>query len=618
MHRYPTDWPGEGPIDLGVHDLPHASSTTEWWYIHSHIQVADGRDFSLFASFFRICKGRDESTQEPVYAHSMTWALSDPQAGKYYPLSYVDPDAPKMGIERIKRGEGTKDDRLRRALREILELGHVPYPDQLFPREVYVGKRQLELDFGGQRFIKIGDSQYKLDLYHDHFYTGCELILELEKAPVRHGNRGVVKGTAGENMFYYFIPRCRVTGELIVNGVRCPVVKGHAWYDHEFGAPPTTNTASSAHQAPSNLVLSTKAGTSTSANRSGKTESGSHDAASTAAQTPPTREDVAWNWISVQLDNGAEISAYALFDRMKGDQDVGSFCVYIAPNGQSQTVTEFELVALNSWRSTRTFNEYPTQWTLKVPAWDCDIQAKASHNDQEFITLISKPAFWEGRISATGSCFGETVQGIGFLERSGFHDIDNLDDFFKAVSKETRQSVSRLLPLEPTYKQTRDLIADDTRDDLMEGVDPKYIAKYSTHPVREITDRGGKAWRSYAALACCDVVGGDSREYVHWLAMPELMHVGSLIVDDVQDKSTWRRGGKSCHVIYGEAVAINAGTACYFMGQKILVQGKKNERCPKSPYLRLLFSSPTRRTCRSSPRYCRSSCAFDGICGRNG
>ena len=54
--------------------------------------------------------------------------------------------------------------------------------------------------------------------------------------------------------------------------------------------------------------------------------------------------------------------------------------------------------------------------------------------------------------------------------------------------------------------------------------------------------------------------------------MPELMHVGSLIIDDVQDKSDWRRGGKTTHLIYGEPLAINAGTACYFMGQKLLLQ----------------------------------------------
>src|SRR5207237_565922 len=47
-------------------------------------------------------------------------------------------------------------------------------------------------------------------------------------------------------------------------------------------------------------------------------------------------------------------------------------------------------------------------------------------------------------------------------------------------------------------------------------------------------------------------------------------HVGSLIVDDVQDRSEVRRGKPAAHVIYGDAIAINAGTACYFMGHGLL------------------------------------------------
>jgi geranylgeranyl pyrophosphate synthase len=44
------------------------------------------------------------------------------------------------------------------------------------------------------------------------------------------------------------------------------------------------------------------------------------------------------------------------------------------------------------------------------------------------------------------------------------------------------------------------------------------------------------------------------------------MHVGSLVIDDVQDKSTVRRGGPTAHLMYGEAQAITSGTAGYFIG----------------------------------------------------
>ncbi len=45
------------------------------------------------------------------------------------------------------------------------------------------------------------------------------------------------------------------------------------------------------------------------------------------------------------------------------------------------------------------------------------------------------------------------------------------------------------------------------------------------------------------------------------------MHVGSLMVDDVQDKAALRRGGPAAHHMFGEAIAINSGSAAYFLGQ---------------------------------------------------
>jgi geranylgeranyl pyrophosphate synthase len=49
------------------------------------------------------------------------------------------------------------------------------------------------------------------------------------------------------------------------------------------------------------------------------------------------------------------------------------------------------------------------------------------------------------------------------------------------------------------------------------------------------------------------------------------MHVGSLIVDDIEDRSQKRRGTDCAHIVYGEPTAINAGTAAYFQGQQMLL-----------------------------------------------
>jgi len=110
-------------------------------------------------------------------------------------------------------------------------------------------------------------------------------------------------------------------------------------------------------------------------------------------------------------------------------------------------------------------------------------------------------------------------------------------------------------------------------------------------PIRSIIDRGGKSWRSYAALACCDIVGGNSQKAKDWLALPEMMHVGSLIVDDVEDQSDVRRGGPSCHKLYSEALAINAGSACYFLGQIVIYQADELADSKKLRIYNLYFEA---------------------------
>ncbi len=539
-------WPVSGPIDLARHDLPHPAADTEWWYVNSHVQIADGRTLGLFAAFFRIISAYDEATGEITYAHSMTWAISDEHDGQYVCESRVDARAPELGLERIAHGRGTGDPRLNRAMAEILERGQTPVPDRVFDGPVHVASGQLKLDYGGAHFEKLTDGSYRLRLVNPHEHAGCELTFAPGKAPIRHGDDGVVRGVGGEQMFYYFVPRCRVTGSVTLAGETFAVTAGQGWYDHEFGgyvtpaAPPAADAAKAAAAA-----------------------------AALAAGEGAGIRDLGWNWTAIQLDDGTDVTAYEIID-VRAGKTVGKWLIVIDADGTRHAVDDVTFEAGATWTSKRSFHAYPVQWRLRAPSIGLDVAIEAAFHDQELITVISKPAFWEGRCQARGVLGGRAVAGPAYVERSGFENIDNLDDFFGAVGKEVRRSVAAMLPLQPTHTQLRDLIASEELAHYMDGVDPPTMAAHLIAPIRAIVDRGGKSWRSYAALACCDVVGGDSRQFVQWLAMPELMHVGSLIVDDVQDKSTVRRGGPTCHVLHGEPVAINAGTAAYFLTQHLL------------------------------------------------
>lgn len=555
--EYPLDWPEEGPINLSVHDRPHASSTTEWWYVNGHCVAEHGRRFSFFAAFFRQVKGRHPVTGAFEHVHSVTWALYDVDGEHAYTVSKVDPQAPAEGLKRIKRGFGSADVRLNRAMAESLAKGRVPLPDRPIEGRIHVATERLALDYGDDSYRRLDDGRYALRLKDPKSGCGVELDLTPKKAPVRHGANGVVRGAHDEQMFYYFIPRNSAEGTIQLNGQRFAVTQGTAWYDHEFGV----GEIYSGVEESAELALDEEA----------------RAARHRARRSEYQRKEVGWDWLSVQLDDGTDISVYPLTYVYRGES-AGNWTVVSDAQGHRTVHKDALFEHLEYWRSHQTFSTYPVSWHVRVPSAELDVQVRAAFPDQEFITLISKPSFWEGRVEVNGTLRGKPISGVGFVERSGFAAYDDLNGFFEQVGQVVRSSVQELVPLEPDYEAARKLIATRDNDRYLQGIDLAQYGRTHLAPIREIVDRGGKSWRSYAAITCCDIVGGDSRHFIRWLAMPELLHVGSLIVDDVQDRSDTRRGKPTAHLMYGEAQAINSGTAAYFLIWPLLQSDHVSDR----------------------------------------
>src|SRR3989344_9567990 len=78
------------------------------------------------------------------------------------------------------------------------------------------------------------------------------------------------------------------------------------------------------------------------------------------------------------------------------------------------------------------------------------------------------------------------------------------------------------------------------------------------NPLWDFLDRGGKRWRPALLLLCCEAVGGSRKKALPYVALPELAHTGTIIVDDVEDSSPLRRGKPTLHLLYGIDVAVNA------------------------------------------------------------
>lgn len=90
---------------------------------------------------------------------------------------------------------------------------------------------------------------------------------------------------------------------------------------------------------------------------------------------------------------------------------------------------------------------------------------------------------------------------------------------------------------------------------------------------------GGKRLRPVLALAACEAVGGGIEAAIDVACALECIHTYSLIHDDLPalDNDALRRGRPTCHIVFGEAVAIMAGDALLTVAFDIMSRSKSND-----------------------------------------
>jgi geranylgeranyl diphosphate synthase type I len=101
------------------------------------------------------------------------------------------------------------------------------------------------------------------------------------------------------------------------------------------------------------------------------------------------------------------------------------------------------------------------------------------------------------------------------------------------------------------------------------------INKAVAEPVWEFLDRGGKRWRPTLFLLICEALGKNPEDFIDYAIIPEVVHNGTLMIDDIEDASEYRRGKPCTYKIYGLDVAINAGNAMYYLPLLPLMENRE-------------------------------------------
>ncbi len=202
-----------------------------------------------------------------------------------------------------------------------------------------------------------------------------ELALRSDKPPVIHGTDGVSQKAegAGKASHYISLTRLSAKGEIILDGKHFSV-EGTSWMDHEFFS----------HQLDSD-------------------QSG-------------------WDWFSLQLADHSEFMLFRL-RRKGGSSDPFSAGTYVDPQGRTVHLTakDFTVTPGKIWKSPATGGNYPVEWTIEVPSIRFKAMLHTPMAQQELTSnLRSGTSYWEGAIHVDAIRLGLSLQGVGYLEMTGY------------------------------------------------------------------------------------------------------------------------------------------------------------------------------------------------------
>ncbi|MBC7806832.1 MAG: polyprenyl synthetase family protein [Akkermansiaceae bacterium] len=93
-----------------------------------------------------------------------------------------------------------------------------------------------------------------------------------------------------------------------------------------------------------------------------------------------------------------------------------------------------------------------------------------------------------------------------------------------------------------------------------QGSDPAFLDDNLVAPFRSYLQRSGKMLRPYLVCWCLEAYGGDPSLRPCQVALAEVIHSSSLILDDIVDDSPFRRGDQTAHRMVGVLIAGAAGS----------------------------------------------------------
>ena len=347
---------------------PHPEYRTEWWYVTGNLRSPEGERWAYHLTFFRNSLAPEPAGRASAWDTNQLWMVH---------VAITDVERERHVVsERFARGAGGLAGGQAEPFRVWLEDWEMWWEPG---REVANGGDPTEEVRWTHSADDPAPGLFPLRLRAGEDDWGIDLTLEAGKPPVFQGDRGLSqKGPEpGNASFYISFTRMPTQGVIRLDGREVPV-EGASWMDREW---------------------------------------------STSALD---EEHLGWDWFSLQLDDDREIMFFEL-RRRDGRREPLNHGILVEPDGSSTHLgaDDVRLEVLDYWESPLDGARYPSGWQVEIPRFGVDLTVEPMVRDQEMNVSVR---YWEGAVSIRGQGVDGPVEGVGFVELTGYGESPEARD----------------------------------------------------------------------------------------------------------------------------------------------------------------------------------------------
>jgi len=200
---------------------------------------------------------------------------------------------------------------------------------------------------------------------------GLDLSLKAAKPPVLEGGSGWIDFGPAGGSYYYSRTDLLASGSIVVGG-HALQVNGTAWFDHQWG----------------DFIAVGGGG---------------------------------WDWFAVNLADGMDLTLSLV--RAADGTDSLVYGTLVDAQGRATHLdrSAFSVAATAHWTSPVTAVTYPAGWTVSIPGQALEITLRPTVAGQELDTRATTGViYWEGSQVVTAVHAGESVNGQGYVELTGY------------------------------------------------------------------------------------------------------------------------------------------------------------------------------------------------------